>query len=198
MTQKSVHTERWGECLRGTTRLRCARIGTTSRSDTRSAWLLHGVQSAEPTRTRGSFGQQLQGDLRRCAGRGSHRPPIALPASSGYLSLSQHLRHRVYFRAGAYCNCLNNDRIRDLERAHAMHGWPILQMRQDHEEGLAAAIERGLHSSSPARLSVMAMDSKRSRRRASRQPRRNSARSSRRVPSWACSRRVRDNRWSGY
>ena len=103
MTQKSVHSERRGECLRGTTRLRCARVGATSRSDTRSGWLLHGGQSAEPTRTRGSFGQQLQGDLRRCAGRGSHCPPIALPAPSGYSSLSQHLRHRVYFRAGAYC-----------------------------------------------------------------------------------------------
>lgn len=24
-----------------------------------------------------------------------------------------------------------------------MHGWPILQMRQDHEKGLAEAIEKG-------------------------------------------------------
>jgi hypothetical protein len=39
------------------------------------------------------------------AGRGSHCPPIALPAPSSYSSLSQHLQHRVYFRAGAYCNC---------------------------------------------------------------------------------------------
>jgi hypothetical protein len=82
-----------------------ARISATSRSDPRSDWLVYGGQSAEPTRTQWSFGQQLQGDLRRCAGRGSHCLPIALPAPSGYSSLSQHLRYRVYFRAGAYCNC---------------------------------------------------------------------------------------------
>jgi hypothetical protein len=106
MTQKSVHTERRGDGLRGTTRLCCARISATSRSDPRSDWLVYGGQSAKPTRTQWSFGQQLQGDLRRCAGRGSHCLPIALPAPSGYSSLSQHLRYRVYFRAGAYCNCV--------------------------------------------------------------------------------------------
>jgi hypothetical protein len=35
-----------------------------------------------------------------CTSQGSHGPPIALPAPSGYSSLSQHLRDRVYFRVG--------------------------------------------------------------------------------------------------
>jgi hypothetical protein len=72
-TQKSVHPARRGDCLRGTTRLRCARVSATSRSDFGSDWLDHDGQSTEPTRTRGSFGQQLRGDLRRC-----HRSGLAL------------------------------------------------------------------------------------------------------------------------
>ena len=56
--------ERRGDGVRGTTRLRRTLAGTTSRSWFESARLVYGSQSAEPTQTQGSFGQQLQGDLR--------------------------------------------------------------------------------------------------------------------------------------
>jgi hypothetical protein len=94
---KSVPTERRGDGLRGTTRLRCALVCATSRSDLRSGWLINDGQSTEPTRARRSFGQQLKGDLRRRTSRGSHCPPLALPVPSDYSSLSQHLPAPVYF-----------------------------------------------------------------------------------------------------
>jgi hypothetical protein len=82
-----------------------AHASATSKSDLLSVRPVHGGQSAKPTRTWWSFGQQLQGDLRRSTGRGSHCPPIAFPARAGYSSLSQQLHAGVYLCVTGDRNC---------------------------------------------------------------------------------------------
>ena len=69
--------KRRGDGIRGTTRLCRVLADATSAADVDSARLDYGSRPAEPTQTIGSLGQLLQGDLRRCSGRGSHRPPLA-------------------------------------------------------------------------------------------------------------------------
>jgi hypothetical protein len=84
-----------------------------------------------------SFGQQLQGDLRQCTGRGSHCPPIAWPARSGYSSLSRHLRDRVYFRVGDDCNRAVNLLASSLTGAMGIC-FPMTTRREDAEAAARA------------------------------------------------------------
>jgi hypothetical protein len=72
-----LEAKRRGDGIRGTTRLCRVLADAASAADVDSARLDYGSPPAEPMRTLGSFGQLLQGDLRRSSGRGSHRPPIA-------------------------------------------------------------------------------------------------------------------------
>jgi hypothetical protein len=105
MTQKSVHKSAGaivfavppGFVARVSAQPHDLTFGQVGSITTASRLSLHGPEGRSVSSSRVIFAGATS--------RGSHYPPIALPAPSSYSSLSQHLQHRVYFRAGAYCNC---------------------------------------------------------------------------------------------
>jgi hypothetical protein len=106
MTQKSVHKSAGaivfavppGFVARVSAQPHDLTFGQVGSITTASRLSLHGPEGRSVSSSRVIFAG--------ATGRGSHCPPIALPAPSSYSSLSQHLQHRVYFRAGAHCNCV--------------------------------------------------------------------------------------------